>query len=315
MVLIALATLATVFVAAWGVLTQPGWSADELPERPSADPVRLKVHVEKLAVDLVPRNFRHTDNLDAAAEYIAEHFAASGFRVAKEAYEAESRTFFNVVARHGPENGPLIVVGAHYDAFGELPGADDNASGVAGLLELARLLSTVETGARVELVAYSTEEPPYFGSSDMGSAHHARELAARGDSPRAVLVLEMIGYFTERQPSPLPLLGLLYPSKGDFTLVAGRWEDRPLITAVKRGFRSGTDLKVTSYCGPTAIGTGLSDHRSYWSSGYSAVMITDTAFIRNPNYHTPRDTADTLDYESMAQVVDGTLGAVIVLAE
>lgn len=313
--LVALATLAAVFVTSFILLTQPGWSTDELPDRPSADPEALRKHVEKLAIDLVPRNFRHTDNLDAAADYIAGHLASAGFLVDKETYEAESRTFVNVVARSGRREGPLIVVGAHYDAFGELPGADDNASGVAGLLELARLLSLVDTGARVELVAYSTEEPPYFGSEDMGSAHHAQSLAARGATPRAVLVLEMIGYFTERQPSPLPLVGLLYPSEGDFILVAGRWADRALITDVKRGFRSGTDLRVSSYCGPSAIGTDLSDHRNYWGKGYSAVMITDTAFIRNPNYHTPRDLPETLDYASMAQVVDGVLGAVISLSD
>jgi Zn-dependent M28 family amino/carboxypeptidase len=198
--------------------------------------------------------------------------------------------------------------------YSELPGADDNASGAAGLLEAARLLASHTPDTPVELVAYSTEEPPFFRSPDMGSAIHASSLRESNTQVIAMIGLEMIGYFSEVQPALFTALRLLYPSTGDFIVVAGRWADRALIREVKKSMRGASALDVRSYCGPTDLGSDLSDHRNYWGDHSHAVMVTDTAFIRNPNYHSKADTPDTLDYSRMASVVDGVVNAVLTLA-
>jgi Zn-dependent M28 family amino/carboxypeptidase len=196
----------------------------------------------------------------------------------------------NVIASLGPATGPLLVVGAHYDSFGDFgpnPGADDNASGTAGLLELARLLHGRSLRQRVELVAYANEEPPWFGSPWMGSTVHARSL--RGQDVRGMICLEMIGYFTETQPAPSWLFRLLYPDRGDFVVVAGRWADRDLTRRVKQAIR-GSEFPTHSFTAPRSAGIDASDQRSYWDAGIPAVMVTDTAFVRNPHYHSAGDT-------------------------
>jgi Zn-dependent M28 family amino/carboxypeptidase len=207
-----------------------------------------------------------------------------------------------------------VVIGAHYDVFGDLPGADDNASGVAGLLELARLLEGMNLPTAVELVAYSSEEPPFFGGPQMGSAVHVAALKSAAVSVRAMISLEMIGCFTERQPHQGIILTTIYPRHGRFIALAGRWDDRDLVADAKKCFRGASPIETVSYSGPTGLGADLSDQRNYWAAGIPAFMVTDTAFMRNPNYHTATDTADTLDYERMADVVDGVLSTVVMLA-
>lgn len=302
---------------AWAV-RQPVWSSKKAPPgRLRADPVRLERHVRFLAETVAPRDVRHPENLERAARYLAEAFTAAGARVELQPVPLESWTSVNVVARFGPETGRPWIVGAHYDAFGDFggnPGADDNASGTAGLLELARLFGSrrpVALGEPVELVAYTAEEPPYFASPAMGSAVHARSLAARGVRPQGMICLEMIGYFSDRQPWPSPVLGWLYPDTGDFIAVVGRWRDRALARSVKRAMAgvAGSGLPVYSYNGLDPGGLDASDHRSYWEQGVTAVMVTDTAFLRNPNYHNPDDRPETLDYRRMARVVDGVANA------
>src|SRR5262249_19717517 len=152
----------------------------------------------------------------------------------------------------------------------------------------------------VELVAFSTEEPPFFGGPDMGSAVHANALAGSHRSVRAMISLEMIGYFSPRQPPTGGLVSYLYPRNGDFIALVGRGQDGNLVRTAKRCFRVATAVQAVSYSGPSGPGADLSDHRSYWPAGYPAFMVTDTAFLRNANYHCATDTADTLDYERMA---------------
>ena len=207
-----------------------------------------------------------------------------------------------------------MVVGAHYDVCEDLPGADDNASGVAGVLELARLLDARVLRSPVELVAFSTEEPPYFRSPDMGSAVHARSLRAAGAEVRAMISLEMIGYFAPSQHHRALLLSLVYPHRGDFIAVVGRWADRGLVREAKKCIRGATAVPPVSYSGPVGVGADLSDHLNYWVAGFPAFMITDTAFLRNPNYHRASDTAVTLNYRRLAGVVDGVLSTVVHLA-
>jgi hypothetical protein len=252
--------------------------------------------------------------MERAVAYLGAQLARAGARVGEQRYRAGGALACNVLAELGPAAGPVVVVGAHYDACGELPGADDNASGVAGLLELARLLGARRLPGPVLLAAFSTEEPPFFGGADMGSAVHARSLREEGRQVSAMLALEMIGFFAPRQPPQAWLLDLTYPRHGDFVCVVGRWEDRALARTVKQAFRGATRVGAVSWSGPTALGGDLSDHRSFWAEGYPAVMVTDTAYLRNPNYHAVTDTADTLDYDRMAGVVDGVLATVVELA-
>ena len=278
-----------------------------------ADPRVLRSHVEFLTTDVTPRSVSHPENLERVASYIEERFRAAGGHTFLQRFEARGHTFANVVARFGPDDPalPLLVVGAHYDAFSDtrpLPGADDNASGTAGLLELARLLGSHTLQAPVMLVAFTTEEPPFFGSQQMGSAVHANSLRAGGRSVRGMICLEMIGYFAGEQTWPNALFALLYPDRSDFIAVGGGWLDRELTRHVKRAIRGAGGVRVVSFTGSRET-SDASDQRNYWSHGWPAVIVTDTAFLRNPNYHTIRDTAATLDYDRMARVVDGVFSA------
>ena len=191
----------------------------------------------------------------------------------------------------GPTEGPRIVVGAHYDVCGDTPGADDNASAVAGLLETARLLQppSAQLTHRVDLVAYPNEEPPYFATEHMGSAVHAKALHDAGVVVRAMLCYEMIGYFRDEPGSqhfPNEQLAALYPSTGNFITVVGRTGQEAFTQQVQALMKTKANVDVQRINLPAEMGlAGLSDHRNYWQYGYNAFMINDTAFLRNPNYH------------------------------
>ncbi|MGH9366007.1 MAG: M28 family peptidase [Thermoanaerobaculia bacterium] len=299
-------------------MTQPLFPARRWRGSLCADPARLRRRVRQLCEEFFPRDFGHPENLKSAAAYIREEFQSVGAKVTCQVFSAGGGNYRNVIASFGPETEELIVVGAHYDTDGELPGADDNASGVAGLLELAHGLCGAQLHLRVELVAYALEEMPFFGTAEMGSAVHARELQASGRRARAMLCLEMIGCFSDDRGSqqfPFPLLRLFYPGRGNFIAVVGNLRGARLVRRVKRAMRRGTDLPVRSINAPALVpGVDLSDHVNYWRLGDPAVMITDTAFYRNDRYHTERDTPETLDYTRMADVVHGLFRAVLDLA-
>jgi Zn-dependent M28 family amino/carboxypeptidase len=284
----------------------------------SASAARLRSHVEMLANTFRPRDYRHLDNLEKSATYIRNVFTATGARVEDQVYSATGSTYRNVVASFGPESDERIIVGAHYDAVSDTPGADDNASGVAGLLELAGLLKDAKLNTRVDLVAYSTEEPPFFGSDQMGSMVHARSLRSTGAKVRAMLALEMIGYYSDEpgsQSFPFPAMKKLYPDRGNFIVVAGRISDELLTRRIKRAMTSENGVDVYSVNAPAGVaGVSLSDNSSYWNQGYPAVMITDSAFFRNHHYHQASDTPDTLDYERLAKVVAQVAAAVVELS-
>jgi len=278
------------------------------------DPTRLEAHVRAL-VSFSPRNETHPENLDRAAAWISRELQDTGGRVEDQAFEANGAVYRNVLAHFGPESRERIVVGAHYDAAGPYPGADDNASGIAALIELARLLGETPPSIHVELVAFTLEEPPSFTTPAMGSAVHAASLRKRGISVRAMIALEMIGYFTDApgsQEYPVSILKLFYPTRGNFIGVVGKLGQGSLVRRVRRAMRRASPLPVHAISAPISLpGVDFSDHRSYWEAGYEAVMITDTAFYRNPNYHAADDTPETLDYARMAMVVEGVYGAVI----
>jgi Zn-dependent M28 family amino/carboxypeptidase len=305
------AFLAIIVLAMCLAIRQPNFGRYAFAAGSRADSKILRKHVDFLSQDVFPRNPQHPVNLNRAADYIKSALATAGSRISEQTYTAGGVQCRNIIARFGPSSGPLIVVGAHYDVYGDFPGADDNASGVAGLLELARLLSGSKLTSPVELVAFSTEEPPYFGGKEMGSAVHARSLREAGVDVEAMISLEMIGYYAKKQPNNGILLQILYPLTGDFVVVVGRWMDRSLAREIKKSFRGASDLPTYSYSGPISIGADRSDNRNFWSEGYPAVMVTDTADLRNSHYHTLGDIAETLDYGRMAGVVDGVFNAVI----
>lgn len=285
---------------------------------PAIDPARLEAHVRKLAVDLSPRTHADPARLDRVADYIRSAFMLVPGTLEEQRFVVAGKTYRNVILSLGPRTEERVVVGAHYDAALGLPGADDNASGVAGLLELAPALAAVQLGVRVDLVGWTLEEPPYFATEDMGSVHHARALRSEGAKVRAALSLEMIGAFSDQpgsQTFPVPGMSLLYGNRGDFVAVIGRPSDRALIGKVKGAMAGAGELPVRSLAAPPIVqGIDWSDHRAYWAEGWPAVMITDTSFLRNARYHTASDTPDTLDYKRMAKVVEGTFAAVVALA-
>jgi Zn-dependent M28 family amino/carboxypeptidase len=267
-----------------------------------------------LSETLVPRDAAHPTNLDRVAVYIHQEFEKTHASVSDQPFQVNNTTYRNVVARYGPDTKERVVVGAHYDAAGPYPGADDNASGVAGLVELAAMLGKSDISSTVELVAYTLEEPPFFRTQHMGSAVHAHALRREGVSVRVMFSLEMIGYFTDAaqtQHFPLSLLSLFYPTTGNFLAVVGKLGQGGLVRRVKQAMGQATPLPVYSLTAPRFLpGVDFSDHANYWQAGYPAVMITDTAFYRNPHYHTRADTAETLDYQRMAQVVESVYAAV-----
>ena len=312
----------------WAAVTQP-FVTPRLFTPPTVDAARLEAHVRMLSQTHYPRSFDQPEKLEAVADYIHAQLAQTGARVEDQFYKVEGARVRNVVARFGPADGPLLVIGAHYDSHGaaaegaknpkgfapetHTPGADDNASGVAGLLELARLLATSPPTSPVELVAYTLEEPPHFRTANMGSAHHAAGLRAAKRDVKLMIALEMIGTFSDvagSQRYPIPGMGLVYPTQGNFVAVIGRVRDGLTTRELKAAMAGATDLPVVSMNAPRILqGVDFSDHLSYWHEGYPALMVTDTAFQRNDQYHQAGDTADKLDYKRMAKVVQAVFAA------
>jgi Zn-dependent M28 family amino/carboxypeptidase len=305
--------VALVIFAIWVYLAQPTLRASD-PVELASDIDRLRTIVKTLSVDFHPRTFRHAENLEKTAAFIESHLKAAGGRVESQNFAVSGDTFRNVRSFFGPESGPTIIVGAHYDSHGVTPGADDNASGVAGLIELAYLLQANPTTQRIELVAYPLEEPPFFATKKMGSYFHAEAVSQESNEIVSVIVLEMIGYFNETRGSqdyPVPLFKLMYPNTGNFIAVIGKLDQRPFISEIKAKMKGAAEIDVYSIAAPTNIpGIDFSDHRNYWEFGYNAVMITDTAFYRNKAYHEVGDTWDRLNYEKMGEVVKAVYNAV-----
>ncbi|PXA03025.1 peptidase M28 [Coraliomargarita sinensis] len=292
--------------AVWIYIAQPSlWKND--PIKLEVNEARLTEVVQKLSIDFHPRNFSSYDNLTQTAAYIEEHFRKAGGTVEMQEFIANGSSYRNVRGFFGDKTRPRLVIGAHYDTHSQTPGADDNASGVAGLIELAYLLGKTTPSNCIELVAYPLEEPPFFATENMGSYIHAESLSRENVPVSGMIALEMIGYFSNESGSqsyPSRLLYLFYPHKGNFIAVAGNLKQRNYIAKVKAGMKGVTDLKVYSIAAPQQLsGIDFSDHRNYWTFDYDAVMVTDTAFYRNEAYHTANDTSNRLNYAKMADVV------------
>ncbi|MDF7810051.1 M28 family peptidase [Hymenobacter sp. YC55] len=283
-----------------------------------ADQNRLYADVKFLTSLQPARHYRNLRSLNAAADHIKAAFEnLEDGHVEEQTFKADGRQYRNIILWFGPADAPRLVVGAHYDVCGDQPGADDNASAVAGLLETARLLQNLGSNSkyRVELVAYPNEEPPYFATEYMGSAVHAKSLHDANVPVRAMLCYEMIGYFRDEPGSqrfPNEQIAALYPNTGNFITVVGRMGQEGFTKQVQDLMKTKADIDVQRINLPAEMGlAGLSDHRNYWKYGYEALMINDTSFLRNPNYHLPSDTIDTLDFRRMAEVVNGVYAAIM----
>ncbi len=275
---------------------------------------RLRKHVSALVHTEKPRSFRNPDVLDSVASYIRTQFLEYGYNdVREQPFMVRGRKYRNIIASVGPQNGKKVILGAHYDVFGENPGADDNASGVAGVLESARLLYQNRDAlkSRVEFVAYSLEEEPFFKSSFMGSYVHASECAGNPEKVELMICFEMIGCFRperKAQDYPLGILEYFYGSKGDYITTVSNFRSWRFARRLNRIFNRDAGLPGKYIVAPRWLkGVDFSDHRNYWNHGINAIMITDTAFYRNEYYHTGEDTPDKLDFDKMGKVVTGTV--------
>lgn len=280
---------------------------------------RLRRHVERLAGEIGERNMGRPGTLEAGADYIASAFGAVGLAASFQEFEVGGATAANVVAEI-PGTAPgsaFVVAGAHYDSVAGSPGANDNGSGVAALLETARLLAPSRPPRTIRFIAFANEEPPYFQTEAMGSVAAARASRARDETLAAVLSFETLGYFSDSPGSQSypPPLGLLYPDRGNFIAFVGNGSSSRLLRRCLWLFRSTTAFPSEGIAAPEAVpGVGWSDHWSYWQSGYEAIMVTDTAPYRYPAYHSRDDRPERIDYERTARVTVGLARVLSALA-
>lgn len=286
-----------------------------------AGPDKLKHWVDYLALEVGRRPAVRVDLLRKTAEKLSESFISLGYEVSLQPVPYKKTHHLNVIARPKGSNDlplgqPLLVVGAHYDTVSRSPGADDNASAVAGLMEMGRLLAD-NPPAGLRLAAFCPEEPPAYRTKKMGSYVYAKSLKETGAKLKGMICLEMIGYFSDAPKSqsyPLPFMNTIYPKQGNFIAIVGNIMSSRWTRQVKNGFKRGSDLPVETLNAPSImVGIDFSDHWSFNKVGYPAVMVTDTAFYRNPHYHLPSDLPETLDFIKMAKVVDGVASAVRIL--
>jgi hypothetical protein len=289
--------------------------ARSLSEREIRD--RLRHHLNALAVEIGPRPALVGQGLLEAERYIRAAFTDAGLAVEDQAYEYFDRRVANLIAtpaNSGP--GPSYLIGAHYDSVPGTPGADDNASAVAVMLTLAERLGRPPVPLR--FAAFTLEEPPAFMTRDQGSRVFVRRAKRHGPPVKGAIVLEMVGYTAARQDYPFFLRWAGYPARGDFIGVIANWRSRPLARAVARGLKRNEELPVETLSVPLngwpLPATRLSDHASFWDAGWPALMITDTAFMRNPHYHRASDRIETLDFDFMTELVKGLEFAVEELA-
>jgi hypothetical protein len=333
-VAIAAAVLAMVYAALFWFLRNPSFESYTLPTTYLASSERLRGDVAALAAIKPSRGIANPAALELAVEHIEAEFGKSGCALERHTFQYAGRPHHNIICSFGPRDGERVLLGAHYDVFQHsepaqpgfaeeigkhMPGADDNASGVAGLLEIARMVASERPALsrRLDLVAFALEEETEWADrtllrSNIGSHEYASRLRADGVEVKLMVSVEMIGYFgdglfSQGYPAVLaPLLYLIYPTRADFIGVIGGAWDRAQVARVRYLMTVRPDLPVYSINAPAFVpGIDRSDHKHFWTQGYPAVMVTDTADFRNANYHRSSDTPETLDYAKMAGVVEG----------
>ncbi len=292
---------------------------EPLSEEEAAVRGRLEQHVRMLADEIGERNIWHEEGLEASVNYMQTILRDSGYDVGIQEYAVQGIPVKNLEVELTGASlpGEIVVVGAHYDSVLGTPGANDNASGVAGVLEIARLLATEKLSRTVRFVAFVNEEPPFFLTDDMGSRVYAKQARKRGEHVVAMLSIETIGYYSEKpwsQRYPFPF-SYFYPNTGNFIGFVSNSPSRDLLYQVIGTFRTHTPFPSEGIAAPEWItGVGWSDHWSFWREGYPAVMVTDTALFRYEHYHTADDTPDKIDYARTARVVTGLSRVVAELA-
>jgi hypothetical protein len=272
----------------------------------------------KFLTELRPyRNYSNIESLEKVCDYLKNEFSKTGLEVEEQKWIADGNVYKNIIASYNISKLRKLVVGAHYDVDGNQPGADDNASAVAGLLETARLVmeNKPDINYGIEFIAYCLEESPFFRTREMGSYIHAKSLFEQKTVVIGMICYEMIGYFSDKpgsQQFPYPELAELYPDKGNFILVAGI-DDYEAFNNRVHGLmaeESEIDVQIINLPADNEL-ADLSDHRNYLKFGYKALMINDTSFMRNPNYHKLSDTIDTLNFEKMTEVINSSYNAIV----
>jgi hypothetical protein len=280
---------------------------------------RMRRHVEVLAGEIGERNVQRWEGLNRAAHYIQTVWEKERFKVERQEFEVLSRTVCNLECEiAGAGSGEeLIIVGAHYDSVTGSPGANDNGTGVAAILEMARTLKGAKPSKSIRFVAFVNEEPPYFQTANMGSYHYSRRCKQRAERIAAMLSVETIGYYSSEpgsQQYPYPL-DLVYPKQGDFIGFVSNMDSADLLQQCIASFRSHTRFPSEGIAGPEDLqGIDWSDQWAFWKDGYPAIMITDTAVYRYPQYHTQFDLPDKVDYDGCARVAAGLSRVVTDLA-
>jgi len=281
---------------------------------------RLEGNVRQLAEVIGERNVYRPEALHAARRYIGQAWEAQGYEVTSQDYEVEGITCSNLeITRIGSRHpDQFILVGAHYDSVVGSPGANDNGSGVAALLELSLQLRDLAPDRSIRMVAFTNEEPPFFQTNRQGSRVYAKAARVRGDDIRLMIALETMACFrsdpgSQRYP---PLFRHFYPDRGDFIALVANLRSRRIMHRLAAAYRQVSDFPLEHLATISLVpGISWSDHLSFWRHGYRALMVTDTAFYRYAHYHSATDTPDKLDYQSLARVTEGLSGAICLLAE
>lgn len=280
---------------------------------------RLRQHVERLADEIGVRNVYRSQALHAAEAFIRDTWTAYGYEVTAQEYAAAGVRSANLeVKLPGTKDRETILVGAHYDTVQSSPGADDNASGIAVLLELTRLLRHAQPQCELRFVAFVNEESPFFFTGQQGSSVYAQAARRRGDRIRCMVSLEMLGYYCDTPGSQKypPVFRWFYPDRGDFVALVSNFRSWRKMRRLAAAFRASSHFPLEHVATFSWIpGIAWSDHLSFWRAGYPAMMLTDTAFFRNPHYHAATDAPNTLDYRRMAAVTEGLAGALKRLAD
>ena len=313
--IIVLLPVAVIAFGAWYALAVPG-TAHEGPLPPASAEERdiaprLRTHVTAIAS--APHNVKYYAALERAAVYIERSLQEHGYPINRQAFNVDGRSVRNIEATREPQGGgataETLVIGAHYDSADDAPGANDNGTGVAATLELARLLKDWKPEkVRIRYVLFVNEEPPYFRTPDMGSWRYAKQLSERGERVRGMISLETMGYFSDKPGSQEfpPPFGLVYPSVGNFIAVVGMPASRSFLHEVMGSLRKHTAFPTIGGVAPDTVpGIGWSDHWAFREFGYPAIMLTDTAPFRYPHYHKPSDTPDKVDYMRLARITKG----------
>ena len=306
----------------WFGMRMPGRNVSTAAVLSPAESVlraELVADVQTLAGEIGERNLLRYTKLTAAADFIEGSFARAGLKPRRDTYELQGRACHNIEVEIPGARPDIVLIGAHYDSVYSSAGADDNASGVAALLALARRFAGKPTGQTLRFVAFVNEEPPFFQTEQMGSFVYASRCKTRGDRISAMLSLETIGYFSDApgsQTYPSPALGLAYPTTGNFIGIVGNFGSRALVRRVIGLFREQGKVPSDGAALPAFIpGVAWSDQWSFWQCGYPAIMITDTAPFRYPHYHEASDTPDKLEYDRFALVVSGLEKTIAELAK